>query len=106
MVRFISLLVSVVIIVGMQCGYVLAEEQSCSAAWEQSAARGSCKPLETASSPETPPMAASEPQGFCRIRVVCRNHREGGSPGDYPNLDRLSVQRLHNCNGELKVDGC
>jgi len=106
MARFISLLISVVIIVGMQSGYAQAEEQSCSSAWEQSAAHDSCKPLKTASFPETPPMAVAVPQELCRIRGICRNHRGGGSPGDYPNLDRLSVQRLHNCDGELKVDGC
>ncbi len=106
MVRLISLLVSVVIIVGMQCGYAQAEEQSCSSAWEQSDAHDSCKARKTASFPETPPIAVSVPQGLCRIRVICRNHRGGGSPGDYPDLDRLSVQRLHNCDGELKVDSC
>ncbi|MGF6225677.1 hypothetical protein AB7M26_000443 [Pseudomonas sp. F-14 TE3482] len=105
MLRFMSLMVSMAIIASVQCARSQAEEQSCSSAWEQSAARASCKPLKTASLPETPPMAVSEPQG-CRIRVICRNQFGGGSPVDYPNLDPLSVQRLHNCNGELKTDGC
>ena len=105
MLRFMSLMVSVVIIASVQCARAQAEEQSCSSAWAQSAAYKSCKPQETASFPQTPPMAVSEPQG-CRIRVTCRNQFNGGTPVDYPNLDRLSVQRLHNCYGELKIDGC
>ena len=104
MFRLIPLML--VIIASVQCGCALAEDQSCSTAWKHSDARASCKPLKTASLPQTPPMVVSEPQGLCRIRVICRNHRNGGTPGDYPNLEPSEVQRLGNCNGELKVDGC
>ena len=105
MFRFMSLMVSVAITASVQCARAQAEDLSCRSAWKQSAAYKDCKPQKTASSPETPPMAVPERQG-CRIRVFCRNQFNASSEVNEFYDDRLSVQRLHNCYGELKIDGC